>query len=137
MFDSAVEIGSLASSEGTYSIRKANTHSLNSKLETSQRSALLHAVKLTAARCHGAKSRRRQRPEHIHGELLYSELAARRDDLGVNGGHPAMQREKLKDTMGEDCSILSISLSFIYLYIFKIYHGPQLETGEGATWTSV
>lgn len=122
-------MGSLASPTGTYSVLKTNTLSLSSKLEANQRSALLHAVELTAARCHGAKSRQRQRPEHIHGELLYSELAARRDDLGVNGGHPAMQREKLKDIMGEDCSILSRSLSFIYLYIFNVYRGPQLETG--------
>lgn len=51
-----------------------------------------HVVELTAARCCGAKSRWRQRSERIHDELVYSELAVRRDDLAVNEGHPAMQR---------------------------------------------
>lgn len=41
-------------------------------------------MELTAARCHGAKSRWRQRSERIHGKLVYSELAVRRDDLAIN-----------------------------------------------------
>lgn len=64
-------------------------------------------VELPATRCHGAKSTQRQRLEHICGELVYSELAVRCSDLGINGGHPAVQSWKLMDIMEEDCSVVS------------------------------
>lgn len=73
-------------------------------------------MELPAARCHGAKSTWRQRLERIHGELGYSELAVRCNDLGVNGGHPAVQSWKLMDLMEEDCSVLSQRHS-VYIYI--------------------
>lgn len=58
----------------------------------------------------------------------------RRDDLGVNGGHPAMQSWKLMDIMEDNSSVLSRCYLCIYLYIFNIHHGTQLETGYWATW---
>lgn len=93
-----------------------------------------HVVELPAARCHRAKSTWRQRLEHIRGELVYSELAVRCDDLGVNGGHPAMQSWKLMDVMEEDCSVLCQCHSRMYLYTFNIHHRLQLETGYWTTW---
>lgn len=106
-------------------------------LSTRQQTRGVHFCTWWNSLLQGAKSTRRQRLEHICGELVYSELAVRHDDLGVNGGHPAMQSWKLMDIMGEDCSVLFWCYSCIYLCTFNIHHRPQLETGYWATWTLI
>lgn len=93
-----------------------------------------HMVELLAAGCHGAKSMWRWSLEHIHGELVYSELAVRCTDLDVNGGHSAVPSWEVMGVMEEDCSIPSQCRSCIYLYTFNVHHRLQLETRYWATW---
>lgn len=94
-------------------------------------------MELPATRHHRAKSSRGQRLERIRGEFFYSELAVRCDDLGVNGGHPAVQSWKLMGIMGDHCSVLSWCYSCIRLCTFNTYHGTQLETGYWAMWVLI
>lgn len=110
-FGSAVEPGSQKYPLQTLSLCFRQAHALQAAA-ANQRSEFLHPTPwwnslLRDATGHEAAGRL----GHIPGELVYSELVVRCSDLGVNGGHPALQSWKLMDIMEEDCSVLPLCQS--------------------------